>query len=106
MTGVREERVRAPALLPEEMEGHLETVFLCTKAQDTAASMETLMPHVGPETTVVSLQNGLNEELIGESDWGASDGGMSGEWGGDYIEPGHILYGGDGRCGSGSWTGR
>ena len=27
VTGVSEERVRAPAMLPEEMEGHLDTVF-------------------------------------------------------------------------------
>ena len=96
VTGVREERVRAPALLPEEMEGHLETVFLCTKAQDTAASMETLMPHVGPETTVVSLQNGLNEELIASLIGAHRTVGCLVNWGGDYIEPGHILYGGDG----------
>ena len=96
VTGVREERVRAPALLPEEMEGHLETVFLCTKAQDTAASMEALMPHVGPETTVVSLQNGLNEELIASLIGAHRTVGCLVNWGGDYIEPGHILYGGDG----------
>ena len=42
VTGVSEERVRAPAMLPDDMQGYLETVFLCVKAQDTAASMETL----------------------------------------------------------------
>ncbi len=96
VTGVSEERVRAPALLPEQMQGNLETVFLCTKAQDTAASMETLMPHVGPETTVVSLQNGLNEELIASLIGAHRTVGCLVNWGGDYIEPGHILYGGDG----------
>ena len=96
VTGVSEERVRAPALLPDEMEGHLETVFLCTKAQDTAASMETLMPHIGPETTVVSMQNGLNEELIASLIGAERTVGCLVNWGGDYIEPGHILYGGDG----------
>ena len=96
VTGVSEERVRAPALLPEEMEGHLETVFLCTKAQDTEASMETLTPHIGPETTVVSLQNGLNEELIASLIGAQRTVGCLVNWGGDYIEPGYILYGGDG----------
>ena len=96
VTGVSEERVRAPALLPEDMEGHLETVFLCTKAQDTAASMEALLPHIGPETTVVSLQNGLNEELIASLIGAHRTVGCLVNWGGDYIEPGHILFGSHG----------
>ncbi len=93
VTGLIEERVRAPALLPEQMEGHLETVFLCTKAQDTATSMEALLPHIGPETTVVSLQNGLNEELIAGMIGAHRTVGCLVNWGGDYIEPGHILFG-------------
>ena len=96
ITGVSEERVRAPALLPDQIEGYLETVFLCTKAQDTGASMETLLPHIGPETTVVSLQNGLNEEMIASMIGAHRTVGCLVNWGGDYIEPGHILYGGDG----------
>ena len=96
VTGISEERVRAPAMLPDDMQGYLETVFLCVKAQDTAASMETLMPHIGPETTVVSLQNGLNEELIASLIGAHRTVGCLVNWGGDYIEPGHILYGGDG----------
>ena len=96
VTGVSEERVRAAAMLPEDMEGYIDMVFLCTKAQDTAASMETLMPHIGPKTTVVSLQNGLNEELIASLIGAERTVGCLVNWGGDYIEPGHILYGGDG----------
>ena len=104
VTGVSGERVRAPALLPGHMEGHLETVFLCTKAQDTAASMETLMPHIGPDTTVVSLQNGLNEELITSMIGAHRTVGCLVNWGGDYIEPGISSTVGTGRCESGSWT--
>ena len=96
VTGISEERVRAPALLPDQMDGYLEMVFLCTKAQDTAASMEVLLPHVGPETTVVSMQNGLNEELISSLIGAHRTVGCLVNWGGDYIEPGHILYGGEG----------
>ena len=58
--------------------------------------METLLPHIGPETTVVSLQNGLNEELIASLIGAHRTVGCLVNWGGDYIEPGHILYGGDG----------
>ena len=94
--GVSEERVRAPALLPDRMNGHLDTVLLCVKAQDTAASMEVLMPHIGPGTTVVSMQNGLNEELIASMIGAHRTVGCLVNWGGDYINPGHILYGGDG----------
>lgn len=89
-------RVRARAIEPAQLEGELDLVFLCVKAQDTAAAMETLLPHIGPNSTVVSLQNGLNEEVIAGYIGPQRTIGCLVDWGGDYIEPGHIQYGGQG----------
>ena len=96
VTGVSDSRIKAPAILPAQLEGELETIFLCVKAQDTEASMEALLPHIGPNSTVVSLQNGLNEETIAKYIGTERTIGCLVNWGGDYIGPGHILYGGEG----------
>ena len=57
-------QVKAPAVLPSDLTGKFDTVFLCTKAPDTAAAVETLAPFVAEDGYVVSLQNGLNELVI------------------------------------------
>ena len=46
--------------------GAVDLVLFCTKAYDTASAAEAARPLVGPSTTVVSLQNGLDaREQIG-----------------------------------------
>lgn len=88
--------VPVEAVTVENLSGPLDVVVLAVKAQDTAGAMEALLPHVGPESTVVSCQNGLCELVIA---------GMIGEdrtvggfvnFSSDYIEPGLIAYGGSG----------
>ncbi len=97
VSGVNDDQpVKAKALSPDRLQGPLGLVFLCTKAQDTVASMDAILPHVGPQTTIVSLQNGLNEEVIAGYVGPERVIGCLVNWGGDYIEPGHIQYGGPG----------
>lgn len=82
-----------PAFTPEQLTGRYDTIFLAVKAQHTEAAVQQLLPHLSPDGTVVSLQNGLNEvriaELVGPQ---RSVCGFV-NFAADYIEPGHILYG-------------
>lgn len=48
--------------------GTVDAALVAVKSQDTAAVSATLGPLIGPDTVVVSLQNGLgNEEIIGDA---------------------------------------
>ncbi len=57
--------------------GVMDMVILMVKATQTVDVMEDTMPCIGPETVVVSLQNGLgNDEVLAR-----------------YVEPERIMYG-------------
>ncbi|HLN11742.1 MAG TPA: 2-dehydropantoate 2-reductase, partial [bacterium] len=63
--------VRVPAVTPDALAPALagraaRTVLLAVNAQDTAAALEPVVPLLGEESVVVSMQNGLNERLIAE----------------------------------------
>ncbi len=99
ITGVRGEMTaNVHAIQPEQLEGYLETVFLAVKSQDTEDALEVLAPHVGPETTVVSLQNGINEPLIAGKIGAQRTVGCFVNWAADYEAPGLVEYKGAGHC--------
>lgn len=48
--------------------GECDLVLICVKSFDTAATAEAILPLVGNTTTVISLQNGTeNEEILGKT---------------------------------------
>ncbi len=97
ITGVRgEHKVKVKALEPKQLRGNLDLVLLCVKSQDTVASMESLLPHIGPDSTVVSLQNGINEPVIASYIGPERTVGCFVNWSADYHGPGHIEHGGEG----------
>jgi 2-dehydropantoate 2-reductase len=97
ITGPIEEfRIKAPASTPGELKGRFETVFLCTKAPDTADAVEALAPFVAQEGCVVSLQNGLNEQVIAAKLGEKRTVGAFINFGADYISPGVVHYAGRG----------
>jgi 2-dehydropantoate 2-reductase len=97
ITGSTSLEVPAPAVLPEDLEGPLGLVFLAVKSQDTQAALDTLAPLAGPDTVVVSLQNGMNPPAIaqrlGEERVVAAFVSFPADWQG----PGHIEHGGAGN---------
>ena len=64
ITGAADFTVPAPACAPEDLRGPLGVTFLAVKSQDTEAALDVLVPLAGPETVVVSLQNGMNPPRI------------------------------------------
>jgi 2-dehydropantoate 2-reductase len=84
---------RAPAFLPQQVDGRWPLIALAVKAQHTEAACLQLRPHLAENGYVLSLQNGLCEtvieKLLGRSrTMGALVGFM-----GDLIGPGEIRFG-------------
>jgi 2-dehydropantoate 2-reductase len=89
-------RAAVTALTPGEVRGPLDRILLAVKAQATATAVEQLAPHLAPEGVVVSLQNGLNPEIIAARVGPESTIGCLVNWAGDWIAPGQIQFGGEG----------
>lgn len=97
--GIRgEQRVEVRATTPERLEGPLEAVLVATKSQHTLDAVRQLLPLVGPETFIVSFQNGFNEPGIAKVLGDGSMGGMERvlgsipNYGGALVDPGHIEH--------------
>ena len=107
ITGPIEEfKVRAPASLPGDVKGKFEAIFLCTKAPDTASATDALAPHLAEDGYVVSLQNGLNEQVIAAKIGEARTIGAFINFGADYLSPGVVTYAGRGAVVVGELDGR
>ncbi len=94
------------ALHLEELTGPLDVVLLAVKSQHTEAAVRSILPHLAPASAVVSLQNGLCEPMIARlAGWDRTVGAFINYFS-DYLEPGRILYGGEGAFFVGEWDGR
>ncbi len=106
ISGFQSFTVPVRACEPRDLRGPLGITFLAVKSQDTEAALDVLAPLVGPNTVVVSLQNGLNPPRIAAR-LGAQRvvaGFVS--FPADWQEPGHIEHGGVGNIWIGELDGR
>ncbi|HUY98943.1 MAG TPA: 2-dehydropantoate 2-reductase [Thermomicrobiaceae bacterium] len=91
ITGVRGDHFYpVRAVLPDQLSGPLETVLLCVKGHFTAPAITQYGPMLAPNGYVVSLQNGLNEEIIAREIGPERTVGAFIHFGADYLEPGLI----------------
>lgn len=67
-----------------------DVVLLAVRSHATAAALESLAPVLGPRTDVVSLQNGLNEDVIAELVGEERTIGCVVGFGATWIGPGHV----------------
>jgi 2-dehydropantoate 2-reductase len=104
--GTGGETVRVRATLPEALGPPLPLVLLAVKAHHTRPAVETIRPLLAGDGVVISLQNGLNEEVIAEAIGPERTLGALVNFSADYIAPGHILYGGKGALVVGELDGR
>jgi 2-dehydropantoate 2-reductase len=88
--------VRVRAIGPEGLGGGLDLVLLAVKSHHTAAALDTLAPRLAPDGTIVSLQNGLNEEQIAARVGAGRTVGCLVNWAADWVAPGRIQWGGAG----------
>ncbi len=89
-------RVPTTARAPAEVDGPLDLVLLAVKSPATPHAIEQILPHLGRDSTVVSLQNGLNEEVIADRIGARRTVGCLVNWAADWLAPGRIQFGGPG----------
>ncbi len=99
------------ALHPHELTGPLEAVLIATKSQHTLEALESVLPLFGPETFVVSYQNGFNEHDIAARLTEAGLGGLERvigsipNYGGALVDPGYLEFVHEGAIQLGEMTG-
>ncbi len=98
--------VHPPARLPEQIEGPIDTAFLCVKAHHTVGACRQIAERLSDRGCVVSLQNGLNELAIAQAVGAERTVGAFVNFGADYLSPGVIHYAGHGAVVVGEVDGR
>ena len=99
------------ALHPRELTGPLECVMIATKSQHSLEALESVLHLFGPDTFVVSYQNGFNEpDLIARLQAAGLGGaervmGSIPNYGGALVDPGHIEFVHEGPIQLGEMTG-
>jgi 2-dehydropantoate 2-reductase len=106
ITGAAELTVPMRACRPDELRGPLGLTFLAVKSQDTDEALDVLAPLVGPDTVVVSLQNGMNPPRIAARIGADKVVAAFINFGADWQGPGHIEHGGPGAIFIGEIDGR
>jgi 2-dehydropantoate 2-reductase len=94
--GIRGEfRVQLPVVLPAELREPVDLAFLCVKCLHTESALDELAPRLSEGGRIVSLQNGLNEEVIAARVGRPRTLGCFINFGSDVLGPGHIRHGGE-----------
>ena len=88
VTGTLDFTQKVCALLPEEMSGRYDVIFLMTKQQDNAATVTFLKDYLADDGVIVTLQNGLPEMLIGSIVGEERVLGCTVAWGATMLSPG------------------
>jgi 2-dehydropantoate 2-reductase len=105
--GIRGElTVPVRAVAPADLRGPLGSTILAVKAMHTEEAARQVAPLLGPDGYVVSLQNGLNEEVISRVVGPERTVGAHINWAADYLGPGRIVHGGEGSFYVGELDGR
>src|SRR5213080_5419815 len=98
--------IRVRAVAPDGLGDNLELVFLAVKSHHTVDALREITPRLAPGGTIVSLQNGLSEELIAQAIGAGRTVGCLVNWAADWVAPGRILHGGHGAFVLGELDGR
>lgn len=88
IVGCADLMVPVRAILPGQMEGIYDLVFLFTKQTANAAVLPGLAAHLGPDSTVCTLQNGVPEPDVAGYVGAARTVGGTVLWGATFVGPG------------------
>jgi 2-dehydropantoate 2-reductase len=80
------------ALHPEELDEPIEMVFVATKSHHTDSAIDVIRPHLTPDATVVSLQNGFNAERIANAIGAQHVIGTVPDYTAALVAPGFLEY--------------
>ena len=82
---------KVSALLPSEMTGVYDVIFLMTKQRDNAQVVASFVDHLAPDGVVCTLQNGLPEESVAAVCGRERTLGCAVSWGATYLSPGCVM---------------
>lgn len=88
IVGTVDFNVPVNAILPEQMEGIYDIVFLMVKQTYNKTALAQLLPHLGPNSVVCTLQNGVPEATVSEIVGKERTIGGTVSWGATWIKPG------------------
>ena len=91
ITGAVEMTVPVTALLPEEMEGAYDIIFLMTKQLNNRETVTFLKDYLAPDGVVATLQNGIPEDSVAEIVGPERTIGVTVEWGATMTAPGESM---------------
>jgi len=86
-----ERRISVRAALPSAVDGRFDFVFLAVKSQHTQGALDAIVPSLKPDSTVVSLQNGVNEPHIARRIGADRTVGCLVDFSADYHAPGEVY---------------
>ncbi|PBN41046.1 2-dehydropantoate 2-reductase N-terminal domain-containing protein, partial [Sphingobium sp. D43FB] len=91
-----ERTVRLAAATSTEGQAPVDLVILATKARDVATAARAIPPLLGPETTVLTIQNGLGSSAVLAGALGQDRvvAGIAGGFGASLKGPGHAHHNG------------
>lgn len=88
IVGTVDFNVPVHAILPEQMEGIYDVVFLMVKQTFNKSALAELLLHLGPESVVCTLQNGVPEPSVANIIGQERTIGGTVSWGATWIKPG------------------
>lgn len=91
ITGKLELNVPVKAILPEEMEGIYDIVMYMTKQTYNEVALKQLLPHLGPNSMVITMQNGVPEDAVAEVVGKERTLGAIVGWGATWVKPGVSM---------------
>ena len=90
ITGTVEMTVPVSALLPEEMSGTYDVIFLMTKQLNNRETVTLLKDYLADDGVIVTLQNGIPEDSVAEIVGPERTIGVTVEWGATMTAPGEA----------------
>lgn len=91
ITGKMELNVPVKAITPEEMTGIYDVVIYLVKQTYNETALNQLLPHLGPDSVVCTLQNGVPEDAVAQIVGKKRTVGGAVGWGATWIEPGVSM---------------
>jgi 2-dehydropantoate 2-reductase len=88
-----DQRTPVRAAVPADVTGTFDLVFLAVKSQYRDAALDMILPHLKPDSAVVSLQNGVNEPHIAKRIGAERTIGCLVDFSSDCTAPGEIQRG-------------
>ena len=90
VTGTVDMTVPVKALLPEEMTGRYDIIFLMTKQLNNRETVTFLKDYLADSGVIVTLQNGIPEDSVAEIIGADKTIGVTVEWGATMTAPGEV----------------